>query len=158
MAEFLEPDPIVSDVIMSIETRSQVGMEHYGKTMADNPLPASQWALEARHEAQDLALYLRRLETACEALERENLCLRQQLTGPFVPPARRTSHLQDLVVKNENGDVVIDWSVAWSTDNMTGRATEIFVHDTGRPGSGSLQDGLDRLGRLISKIIQGRHT
>jgi hypothetical protein len=149
------PDPIVCDVLESIETRSAEGMEHYGQTMADNPLPASQWALEARHEAQDLALYLRRLETACEAMEKENACLRQRLTGPFTPASRRTSHLEDLVVRNESGDVVINWSVAWSTDDLTGRATEFFVHDTGKPGS--FQEALDKLGRMVSKIIQGRH-
>ena len=67
---------------------------------------------------------------------------------------RRTSHLEDLRVVNEAGDEVINWSVAWSVDDRTGRPTEVFIHNTGKPGS--LQDGLDQLGRMISKIIQGR--
>jgi hypothetical protein len=145
---------IAAQVMRDIGARAADGMAEYGQTMMQNPMDAVAWLRELRTELQDAALYNRRAEIAIEKLVAENACLRQQLLGPFVPNGRRTSHLEDLRVVNENGDEVINWSVAWSVEDSTGRPTEVFIHNTGKPGS--LQDGLDQLGRMISKIIQGR--
>jgi|TARA_R110000824_G_scaffold72427_5_gene184793 hypothetical protein len=148
-------DPIVLDVIASIEARAESGMEHYGQTMAENPLPAEQWAVEARHEAQDLALYLRRLETSCAALEAENARLKALTAGAFTPPNRRTSFNEDLVVSDEFNSVEL--TLSWSVDLATGRAYEFFVVRAGTGKPGLMQQALDEMSRRISKIIQGRY-
>ena len=47
-------------VCQDIATRQRQGIAKYGKTVAGNPLPLSDWLRHAYEEALDLAIYLRR--------------------------------------------------------------------------------------------------
>lgn len=55
-------DPIVNNVIHKFCARSDTGMKTYGTTMADNPLPTSEWINHAQEELMDAILYLERLK------------------------------------------------------------------------------------------------
>lgn len=47
-------------VCADIAQRQQMGIQKYGTTVADNPLPLRAWLEHAYQEALDMAVYLRR--------------------------------------------------------------------------------------------------
>ena len=53
-------------VCQDIATRQRQGIAKYGKTVAGNPLPLSDWLRHAYEEALDLAIYLRRAMSEIE--------------------------------------------------------------------------------------------
>ena len=53
-------DPIVAAVKADLDARSRRGLEKYGTTTADNPLPLKDWLQHAYEEALDHAIYLKR--------------------------------------------------------------------------------------------------
>lgn len=56
----MEASGIESQVCHDIAARQQVGLEKYGTTVADNPLPLRDWLEHAYQECLDQAIYLRR--------------------------------------------------------------------------------------------------
>ena len=54
------PSGIERLVCDDITRRQQRGIQKYGTTVADNPLPLRQWLEHAYEEALDMAVYLRR--------------------------------------------------------------------------------------------------
>jgi len=59
-------------VCADIARRQRAGIEKYGTTVEENPLPLDQWVQHAYEEALDLSVYLKRikveLEKQCPAL------------------------------------------------------------------------------------------
>ena len=53
-------DPVVDNVVRQFETRSQIGIKKYGKTLHDNDLSLIEWLQHAKEEAMDQVLYLQR--------------------------------------------------------------------------------------------------
>lgn len=55
-----EATGVEAEVCADIARRQQMGVQKYGTTVADNPLPHVQWLQHAYEEALDLAIYLKR--------------------------------------------------------------------------------------------------
>lgn len=53
-------DPIVSMVIAQFRSRSEIGIEKYNTTLAENNLSLVEWLEHAKEEAMDQVLYLER--------------------------------------------------------------------------------------------------
>jgi hypothetical protein len=136
-------DPIVDNVIDQFITRSAEGMETYGQSMRDNPMSNRQWLGELKTELMDAILYAERLGEEMDKGHR------------FIPPQRRTSYNEDLVVSDEFGNEAFRFILSWSVDVETGKPFEFFVVHSGKPGL--LQDALDEVGRRVSRIMQGRY-
>lgn len=58
--KFVSSDPLVNDVIQTIVTRSNAGMQKYGVTMERPDVSTVDWLRHAQEEALDLAIYLER--------------------------------------------------------------------------------------------------
>jgi len=136
-------DPIVDNVIDQFITRSAEGMKAYGQSMSANPMTSKQWLAELKTELMDAILYAERLG---EELGKEHR---------FIPPQRRTSFNEDLVVSDEFGNEAFRFILSWSVDVASGKPFEFFVVHSGKPGL--LQDALDEVGRRVSRIMQGRY-
>lgn len=54
------PTGIEKIVCDDIASRQQAGIQKYGTTVRDNPLPLVEWLRHAYHETLDQAIYLRR--------------------------------------------------------------------------------------------------
>lgn len=53
-------DPIEEQVCTDILSRRDKGLDKYGVSVADNPLPLKQWLQHAYEECLDQAIYLKR--------------------------------------------------------------------------------------------------
>jgi hypothetical protein len=63
----LIPSGIEAAVCTDIARRQAMGVQKYGVTVADNPLPARDWMQHAYEEALDFAIYLKRLMSELDA-------------------------------------------------------------------------------------------
>lgn len=61
-----EPTGIEKLVVEDIVRRQAKGVAKYGTTVADNPLPLSEWLRHAYEECLDQAIYLKRAITEME--------------------------------------------------------------------------------------------
>jgi hypothetical protein len=59
-------DPIVESVVSELRSRSILGVDKYGVTLARDDLSLEQWVQHALEEAMDLALYLKRIKVELE--------------------------------------------------------------------------------------------
>lgn len=55
-------DPIVDSVVNKFRERSEVGIEKYGTTLADNDLTFLEWLNHLQEELMDATLYVERLK------------------------------------------------------------------------------------------------
>ena len=59
-------DPIVESVVSELRSRSVLGVEKYGVTLARDDLSLEQWVQHALEECMDMALYLKRIKVELE--------------------------------------------------------------------------------------------
>lgn len=63
------PSGIEKAVCEDIAARQQLGIEKYGTTVANNPLPLKEWLQHAYEETLDKAIYLKRAIAEMENAE-----------------------------------------------------------------------------------------
>jgi hypothetical protein len=59
-------DPIVESVVSELRSRSVLGVDKYGVTLARDDLSLEQWVQHALEECMDMALYLKRIKVELE--------------------------------------------------------------------------------------------
>jgi hypothetical protein len=62
----MRDDKIVEWVVDKFEQRSRTGIEKYGTTLHDNPLPLGRWLTHLQEELMDATLYVERLRSELE--------------------------------------------------------------------------------------------
>lgn len=60
------PTGVEAEICKMIADRQALGIEKYGQTVADNPLPLYAWLQHALEECLDQAVYLKRAINAIE--------------------------------------------------------------------------------------------
>ena len=58
---------IEDEVCKKMQERAKIGLKKYGVTMERNDFGMREWLVHAQEEAMDLAIYLQRHCTACNA-------------------------------------------------------------------------------------------
>lgn len=96
-------------VCEDIAARQRIGVQKYGFTVADNPLPLRQWLQHAYEEALDLAVYLRRsMDDQSGWMPIETAPRDGNEIIVYCPPAHGLPHMASVCAYHEDAGFCVD--------------------------------------------------